>query len=164
MDDLISRQAAIDALNKEIIKRRLLDDVNDGMLDEFDTETILKKLPSAQPEQKNGKKFIEIVTEYPAICTYPEYEGKPYFSIRYEENGEKIEGFGTYNLEVLSKYIREYFMGEKKGKWIKVEKLFHTRFHSDQPDTYHEYRCTVCLKTSDKATNYCPNCGSKMEE
>lgn len=49
-DDLISRQAAIDVLNKEIIKRRLLDDVNDGMLDEFDTEDILRKLPSAQPE------------------------------------------------------------------------------------------------------------------
>lgn len=53
---------------------------------------------------------------------------------------------------------------QKNGKWIKVEKVFHTRFHSDQPDTYHEYRCTGCLKASDKATNYCPNCGSKMEE
>lgn len=50
MDDLISRQAAIKALYTEIIKRRLLDDVNDGMLDEFDTESILRRLPSAQPE------------------------------------------------------------------------------------------------------------------
>lgn len=50
MEDLISRQAAIEAFNKEIIKRRLLDDVNDGMLDEFDTESILRKLPSAKPE------------------------------------------------------------------------------------------------------------------
>lgn len=116
-----------------------------------------------QSEQKNGKKFIEIVVEYPAISTYPEYEGKPYFSIRYEENGEKFESFGTYNPEVLSKYIREYFMGDKKDKWIKVEKVFYTRFHSDQSDTYHEYRCTVCLKASDKATNYCPECGAKME-
>lgn len=49
MNDTISRQAAIKALNTEIIKRRLLDDVNDGMLDEFDTESILKALPSAQP-------------------------------------------------------------------------------------------------------------------
>lgn len=53
MDDLISRQSAIEALNKEIIRRRLLDDVNE-MLDEFDTEDILKKLPSAQPERKKG--------------------------------------------------------------------------------------------------------------
>lgn len=49
--DTIYRRAAIDALNKEIIKRRLLDDVNDGMLDEFDTEDILRKLPPAQPER-----------------------------------------------------------------------------------------------------------------
>ena len=49
MDDMISRQEAIKALNTEIIKRRLLDDVNDGMLDEFDTESILKALPPAQP-------------------------------------------------------------------------------------------------------------------
>jgi len=48
MGDLISRQAAIKALYTEIIKRRLLDDVNDGALDEFDTESILKALPSAQ--------------------------------------------------------------------------------------------------------------------
>lgn len=51
MDDTISRKAAIEALNEEIIKRRLLGNVNDGMLDEFDTESILRKLPSAQPER-----------------------------------------------------------------------------------------------------------------
>lgn len=66
-------------------------------------------------EPKNGKKFIEIVAEYPAVCTYPEYEGKPYYSIRYEENGEKFEGFGTYKPEVLSKYIYEYFILTEKG-------------------------------------------------
>lgn len=53
--DSISRKAAIEALNKEIIKRRLLDDVNDGMLDEFDTEDILRKLPPAEPKRKTGK-------------------------------------------------------------------------------------------------------------
>ena len=63
---------------------------------------------------RKGKKFIEIVAEYSATCTYPEYEGKPYYSIRYEENGEKFEGFGTYKLEVLSKYICEYFIEEVK--------------------------------------------------
>ncbi len=50
-DDTISRQEAIKALNTEIIKRRLLDDVNDGMLDEFDTESILRALPPTQPEE-----------------------------------------------------------------------------------------------------------------
>ena len=60
----------------------------------------------------HGKNFEEIVVEYPPaeLCTYPEYRGKPYFSIKYEENGEHIIGFGTYNQEVLSRYLREYFI------------------------------------------------------
>lgn len=60
----------------------------------------------------HGRKFEEIVVEYPPadLCTYPEYKGKPYFSIKYEENGEHIIGFGTYNPEVFSRYLREYFI------------------------------------------------------
>lgn len=49
--DTISRQAAIDALHDEIVSRRICEDTNDdGALDEFDTEAILRRLPSAQPE------------------------------------------------------------------------------------------------------------------
>ncbi len=104
-------------------------------------------------EPKKGKKFIEIVTEYPdpAICAYPEYKGKPYFSIRYDENGEKIEGFGTYKPEVLSEYIREYFIGanvtERKAKW----ELF--------------IQCSACgykRKWNGEIFDFCPNCGAEM--
>ena len=58
------------------------------------------------------RKFEEIVVEYPPaeLCTYPEYKGKPYFSIKYEENGKHIIGFGTYKPEFLSEYLREYFI------------------------------------------------------
>ena len=58
------------------------------------------------------RKFEEMVVEYPPaeLCTYPEYRGKPYFSIKYKENGEHIIGFGTYKPEVLSGYLREYFI------------------------------------------------------
>ena len=52
MDDTISRQAAIDALHDEIVRRRIDEDTNDdGALDEFDTEEILRQLPSAQPTE-----------------------------------------------------------------------------------------------------------------
>lgn len=60
-----------------------------------------------------AKIFEEIVVEYPMaedLCTYLEYKGKPYFSIKYEENGEHFVGFGTYKPEVLSRYLREYFI------------------------------------------------------
>lgn len=58
------------------------------------------------------KIFEEIVVNYPPedLCTYPEYKGKPYFSIKYEENGKHYVGFGTYKPEVLSRYLREYFI------------------------------------------------------
>ena len=59
-----------------------------------------------------GMKFEKIVVSYPPaeICTYPEYKDKPYFQIKYEENGQDIVGFGTYKPEVLSRYLRDYFI------------------------------------------------------
>ena len=61
---------------------------------------------------KSRRKFEEIVVEYPPkdLCTYSEYRGKPYFSIKYKENGEHFIGFGTYKPEVLSRYLQEYFI------------------------------------------------------
>ena len=118
---------------------------------------ILKNLMAMKQmeQQKKGKKFIEIVTEYPSMCTYPEYEGKPYFLIRYEENGEIFEGFGTYKPEVLAEYIREYFMGAEKGKWVRDE------FGS---------KCSCCGLYAYRdewgdpwESNFCPNCGAELE-
>ena len=73
----------------------------------------IQKLQFGTPLSKGPRrKFEEIVVEYPPaeLCTYPEYRGKPYFSIKYEENGEHFIGFGTYKPEVLSRYLREYFI------------------------------------------------------
>lgn len=58
-----------------------------------------------------SRQFEEIVVEYPSFNnTYTEYKGKPYFSIKYTENGQEFIGYGTYNPEVLSRYLRDYFM------------------------------------------------------
>ena len=81
--DTISRQAAINALNNEIVKRRLLDEMYDGCIDEFQTEEILKKLPPAQPEIircKDCKHWIPYdwmfseVWQSKNIADYPEDE------------------------------------------------------------------------------------------
>ena len=85
----------------------------DGCMLPPDVENVVQGIKRGTPLPKgHWRKFEEIVVEYlPAeLCTYPEYRGKPYFSIKYEENGEHIIGFGTYNQEVLSKYLREYFI------------------------------------------------------
>ncbi len=73
-----------------------------------------------------SREFIEIVVEYPPadLCTYPEYRGKPYFSIKYREKGNGYVGFGTYKIEMLSQWIKEYFMPsiqpKAKAEWIPV--------------------------------------------
>ena len=104
--DTISRQAVIDALHT------CFSDGFDG--DKWWNSThvlaAIEGLPPAQPEQQHGRIFREIVVEYPSYCTYPEYKGKPYFSIKYTENGQEFIGYGTYKPEVLSKYLKEYFM------------------------------------------------------
>ena len=76
----------------------------------------LNDIPSAQPEQ-HGRIFKGIVVEYPSYNTYPEYKGKPYFSIKYTENGQEFIGYGTYKPEVLSEYLKEYFMPSAQLEW-----------------------------------------------
>lgn len=70
--DTINRKSAIEALHDEIVSRRISEDTNDdGALDEFDTEAILRRLPSAQPEQltDNEKRiFLAAMTREELIC------------------------------------------------------------------------------------------------
>ena len=86
-------------------------------------EQVLREMPTIDPKPTHPtpsntlgaldcieRQFEEIVVEYPDI-TDEEYKGKPYYSIKYVENGkDKIIGFGTYSIDVLSRYIREYFI------------------------------------------------------
>lgn len=68
-------------------------------------------------ETTEVREFEGIEVTYPPedICIYPEYKGKPYFGIRYRENGESIVGYGTYNPQVLSRYLKDYFMSTTKN-------------------------------------------------
>ena len=68
-------------------------------------------------ETTEVREFEGIEVTYPSedICIYPEYKGKPYFGIRYRENGESIVGYGTYNPQVLSRYLKDYFMSTTKN-------------------------------------------------
>jgi hypothetical protein len=78
-----------------------------------------------EPCEDNQREFIELVVEYinPDLCTYPEYRGKPYFSIKYRENGKEYIGFGTYKIEFLSQWIKEYFMPNIQPKTDVLDKI-----------------------------------------
>ena len=116
-DDLISRQAAVKALEetKQSDPFNRYEYQNIGIDWSIDA---IKALPSAQPGQRNARVFQGIIVEYPSISAYPEYEGKPYFSIKYTENGQEFIGYGTYKPEVLSEYLKEYFMPSAQPGWI----------------------------------------------
>jgi len=132
MDDLISRQAAIEASD-------------------------------AQPE--STRTFVDLVVEYPdpELCTYKEYKGKPYYSIKYIENGETYVGYGTYNPEVLSQYLKEYFMPsaqpERKGKWVGVG------YDGDWLKTMCKCsKCGAMIDINEKYRNFfCYHCGARMD-
>lgn len=100
-----------------------------------------------------SREFQEIVVEYPSVCIYPEYKGKPYYSIKYQENDKEYVGFGTYNPEVLSGYLREYFIPDiqpKTGHWINCGSFV---------------TCSECGEEQygiDTGRFYCQNCGAKM--
>lgn len=110
MNDSISRQAAIDALINHFKK---------SPTTAIRARGVVEELPPAEPEQQHGRVFKGIVVEYPAYTTYPECKGKPYFSINYTENGQEFIGYGTYKPEVLSEYIKEYFMPSAQPEIIR---------------------------------------------
>lgn len=79
MNDLISRATAIEALHTEIMKRRLSEDTNDdGLLDEFDTESVLRRLPSAQQWIPCSERLPKTEEKVFVTCEHLDIYGKPH--------------------------------------------------------------------------------------
>ena len=87
-----------------------MDLVGADYVDEYEKEQLSQE--GTTTVAKSKRTFVELLVHYPHpdVCTYPEYKGKPYYSIKYIEDGECFVGFGTYKPEVLSQYLRDYFM------------------------------------------------------
>lgn len=139
--DLIERQAAIEAVSKGCQELRGIF----GMCE----ENILA-LPSAQPEC--DKKFV--------MLKVIDLNGRPYYSIIYLENGNEFEGYSSYDLKVISEYIKRYFgfaqPERQKGEWIDYTE-----------DGYVEcpfcHNATNCDGNKDEL-HFCFSCGADMRE
>lgn len=61
---------------------------------------------------KTKRQFVEIIVRHPnpSIYKYKEYNIKPYYEIKYIENGEEVVGYGTYSPKMLSRYLKDFFM------------------------------------------------------
>lgn len=114
---------------------------------------------------REDRQFEEIVVEYPPadLCTYPEYAGKPYFGIKYIENGETFVGFGTYNPDVLTRYLKEYFL-PKKGNWISRHIIYGDKTLDVHWCSECNYEYSYDAETGISDAKYCPNCGADMRQ
>lgn len=120
-----------------------------------------------------SREFIEIVVDYPPadLCTYPEYKGKPYFSIKYRENGKTYVGFGTYKIEMLSQWIKEYFMPSIQPKSKTDEPMqvdLEGDGYADGKLIYDYGKCPKCgwdFEDGDKDWEepYCCHCGQRLK-
>lgn len=79
-------------------------------------------------------------------------------------NEEKLEYYSEYSplIDAINKLAHYEDLEEqgrlieqKRGKWIKK--------HNEKSWTHYTYSCSICDSGSDCDTNYCPNCGAKME-
>lgn len=46
--------------------------------------------------------FVEILIR--------DIDGKPYYEIHYIENGEHHIGYSSYNIKIISEYLKEFFI------------------------------------------------------
>jgi hypothetical protein len=161
MDDLISRQQTLDAI------KNMCDECDsswcgDCRVSDLDGDgfAILRSLPPAQPDE-NDQEFIKL--------TVRNSNGRPYYSIiylEYDKNGvgHDFVGYSSYSLDVISDYLKKYFMPaaqpeRKKGEWIEISSINHT------------YKCSECgrllVNVADGRNNvskhypYC-HCGADM--
>lgn len=139
VNDCISRRAAIDAMFAKM-----------PGLTFSDVLQILNELPSAQPECAKDFVMLKVI----------DLNGRPYYSIIYLENGNEFEGYSSYNLKVISEYLKRYFgfaqPERQRGEWIDYTE-----------DGYVEcpfcHNATNCDGNKDEL-HFCFSCGADMRE
>lgn len=95
-------------------------------------------------------------------------DGENYYSIHYldETDGEIHIGFSSSNLDVISDFLKEFFINNNAERHA----------HWEQPSYFDEdngvFQCSNCKEEfvlisgspKENEYNYCPNCGCRMDE
>ena len=137
MDDLISRQAAIDAALSIGHIAKLTD--GDEVIRKSAVNYVLRNLPSAQPS----------LDEWCTDCK--EYDHKRHFCPRF-----------CRMIAEAVKEIRENAKEERHGKWIPHEET--TELAPGIKMTAKGYICSECGERFGYAWTWCGNCGAKMDK
>ena len=67
---------------------------------------------------------------------------QPYYEIKYIYNGERMTGYGSYSLAVLSNYLRHYFIQQTGYIW----------------------NCPKCGQENHSVFKKCPICGYERQD
>ena len=155
MQDLISRQAAIDALNKEcetidlaLESQTLMYEIRERLhqrrgQNREDVEAI-KALSSSQPERKKYDFEKQIHAMFDHIWD-TEIE-HPVFQ----------DTVGDLMQAVIQVYYNSAEPERKKGKWIYDSESY------PLGNPAGHYNCDQCGESVSCKSNYCPNCGADM--
>ena len=159
-DDLISRQAAIDALkhNQDVYSANFGDDPIDKYTVAIianDIETVVM-LPTAQPESCEDAVSRQYAIEhYQHVCRRTSCKECPLH----------IQVTGTLTdceLELFLHNLPSAQIERKKGKWIKNEGRFGWHCSECKVDNYYAYVLNSETGKNDLQDRYCPNCGADM--
>lgn len=89
---------------------------------------------------------------------------RPYFNILYFDPADQDYhiGFSSYCLEYVFKWLSEEFEIEDAPA-ADVAPVRHGRWLCVDTDTEQFFLCNRCKKKEYWESNYCPNCGAKMD-
>ena len=145
VNDTISRQAVIDVINE-----------SNSPIAEYLIGEIMA-LSSAQP--KCAKDFV--------MLKVIDLNGRPYYSIIYLENGNEFEGYSSYDLKVISEYLKRYFgfaqPERKRGRWNITDAYPHNVYCSECYTRFAQTHWAV-WEDGSLPRNFCPHCGADMRE
>lgn len=102
-DDLISRKAALLAFIEKGQNSKRYKWGESWKINGEEIREVLDNLPSVQPTGNPKRIFKKL------ICEQLNGDSNPYYSIQYIENGEECIGYSSYNLDVISSYLKEDF-------------------------------------------------------
>lgn len=146
MNDLISRQQAIDAVKKNTFRLKFVEEQNYESSVAWSTKAVysdlmeeaLLDLPSVQPA-------TDYISRQAALNLFPDD------NLYWDTN----EGyFAPHYAKTLLRNLPSAQPEQKKGYWI-----YHLEWETDGECGY---ECSECGMGSEVNYNYCPNCGADM--
>lgn len=127
MDEMISRRAVLKLLSamppeEAITKAMLIQSVQqmDAAQPKSYREGYQAGFKDAQPECAKDFVMLKVI----------DLNGRPYYSIIYLEDGREYEGYSSYDLKVISEYLKRYF-GFAQPEIIRCRECKWHRFDKD---------------------------------